>query len=152
MASITTAQANSLLDHLLNNVAWPYIGDAPGLLASATNGNLYLSLHTADPGSGGAQNASEAAYGGYARITVARNPASKQWTIASGAATNANPLSWPIVVSGSETETYVGLGTDSTGAGHLIFRFQITSPGGGLIVNAGITPQVLAGGLTETIA
>ena len=32
-----------------------------------------IALHTADPGSGGSQSTSEAAYGGYARKTVARN-------------------------------------------------------------------------------
>ena len=150
--SITTAQANYFLDHLLNNVTWPYIGDNAGLLASATNGLFWLSLHTADPGAAGSQNTTEAAYTGYGRISIARDPVSKKWTISGGAATNAGALAWGISSSGPETETYVGLGTDQTGAGHLLFRFLITSPAGGLIVNPTITPQIGIGGLTETIA
>jgi hypothetical protein len=41
--------------------------------------NLYVSLHTADPGEAGDQTTSETAYTGYARIPVART--SGGWTI-----------------------------------------------------------------------
>lgn len=34
--------------------------------------NIFVSLHTADPGETGTQTTSEATYGGYARVSVAR--------------------------------------------------------------------------------
>ena len=51
--------------------------------------NLYVSLHTADPGEAGSQTTSETAYTGYARVAVART--SGGWTVASGSVSpNAN--------------------------------------------------------------
>lgn len=40
--------------------------------ASSPLTNIYMALHTADPGAGGGQNTSEATYAGYARQAVAR--------------------------------------------------------------------------------
>jgi hypothetical protein len=39
------------------------------------NTDLYLALHTADPGEAGNQTTSEATYTSYARVTVARSGA-----------------------------------------------------------------------------
>ena len=41
--------------------------------------NLYVSLHTADPGESGSQTTSEVAYTSYARVAVART--SGGWTV-----------------------------------------------------------------------
>ena len=41
--------------------------------ATAPLTNLYVALHTADPGEAGVQNTSETAYTGYARVAVARS-------------------------------------------------------------------------------
>lgn len=43
-----------------------------GVLSSTGNANLYVALHTADPGEAGSQTTSECAYGSYARVAVAR--------------------------------------------------------------------------------
>ena len=120
----TTECITNFLDHLYTNTAWANVGDASGLQPSASAGSLYLSLHTACPGLAGNQTTSEAAYSGYARILVARN--SGQWTVASPQVSNATQLSWPQSSSG-ETEMYVGVGTASAGAGHLLDFGPITT-------------------------
>ena len=54
--------ANNLLKLIFNNTAWANIGDAGGLLPSASAGSLYLSLHTASPAEAGTQSTSEVSY------------------------------------------------------------------------------------------
>lgn len=59
---MTTDAANKFLLLLLNNTDWANVGDASGLQNSATEGNLYLSLHTSSPGEGGNQTTNEISY------------------------------------------------------------------------------------------
>lgn len=69
-----------ILNLLFVNSNAANIGDATGLRGSSTVGSLYVSLHTADPGTTGDQTTSEATYTSYARVAVART--SGGWTIA----------------------------------------------------------------------
>ncbi len=55
--------------------------------------NLYVSLHTADPGEGGAQNTSEIAYTSYARVAVARSGAG--FTVTNNSVSPAATVSFP---------------------------------------------------------
>ena len=71
--------SGDILGLLLNNTTIAGIGDVTGLVGSSADGNLYLSLHTADP-AGGNQTTNEAAYASYDRVAVARD--GTQWTIA----------------------------------------------------------------------
>ena len=142
MAAISTEAANALLNHVLNNLAWANVGDTTGLPAG-TAGSLYVSLHTASPGAGGNQTSNEAGYTGYARIAVARD--NTWWTVASAAATNAKAITFGQSSTGPETETYIGIGTASSGTGHLLFFGLITSPAAGLVVNPNITPSIAIG-------
>ena len=107
--------------------------------------NLYVSLHTADPGAGGAQNTSEAAYTGYARVAIARTTGG--WTISGETITNAATITFGASISGPEVETYVGIGTASSGAGVLLWFGQLTAS---LTVNNGITPSIAASALSIT--
>ena len=112
--------------------------------------NLYISLHTADPGAGGAQNTSEAAYSGYLRVAVVRTTGG--WSIAGETISNVAAITFPVSTSGPETETYIGIGLNSiaqSAAGVLLWRGQLTSS---LTVNNGITPSVAIGALTITEA
>jgi len=123
----------------------------PGLADNAAISpltSLYLSLHTADPGEAGDQTTSEATYGGYARIAVSRSSAGfALFTAAStsstfGCAVYVRPdLLWPTCVSGSATVTYIGVGTDATGAGKLLYRCQPTG-GGSISISTGLTPSL----------
>jgi hypothetical protein len=66
---------NDLLLLVFNNTNAANIGDATGLRGSTAAGNLYLALHTGDPGEAGDQTTNEANYTGYARMAVVRSAA-----------------------------------------------------------------------------
>lgn len=59
---MTDEAATAFLNHFFANANWANVGDATGLLAASTAGNLYLSLHTSSPGEGGNQTTNEIAY------------------------------------------------------------------------------------------
>jgi hypothetical protein len=110
--------------------------------------NLYVSLHTANPGATGNQQTSEAAYSGYGRVAVART--SGGWSISGETISNVAAINFPSSSSGPEVETYVGVGTTTTGnAGVLLWFGQLTAS---LTVNNGITPSIAVGALTITEA
>ena len=121
--------------------------DMVGLIRndSAPLTNLYVSLHTADPTAAGDQTSNEAAYSGYMRVAVARTTGG--WSISSETISNVAAITFPISTSGPESETYVGVGTASTGAGVLLWAGPLTST---LVVNNGITPAFAIGALTIT--
>jgi hypothetical protein len=149
--SLKTTEANAaLLNHVLNNVSWANIGDAAGLPAG-TAGSLYASLHTADPGVGGSQTSSEISYTGYARVALARD--NTWWTVATSSATNAKAITFGQMTAGAGgTATFLCIGTATSGTGHLLYRCPITSPGAGLTISAGITPNIAIGAATITEA
>ena len=107
--------------------------------------NLYVSLHTANPGATGNQTTSEAAYTSYARQAVSRD--SSGWSISSETISNVAAVTFPTATGGSESETYAGIGTLSTGSGNLLYFGALTSP---LAVSSGITPSFAIGALTVT--
>lgn len=104
--------------------------------------NLYVSLHTADPGESGDQTTSEANYTGYARVAVART--SGGWTVSNNQATNTAIVNWPACTGGSSTVTYFAVGTASSGAGKILYSGALTAP---LAISAGITPSAAIGTL-----
>lgn len=108
MASKTNAGENDLLKYVFNGVT-------PGW---DTRANLWLSLHTASPGETGTQSTNEASYGGYKRVGVSR---ASGWDVSGNVASNAVTVEFPQVVSGTETVTHLGIGTDQNGAGTLLY-------------------------------
>lgn len=82
--------------------------------------NLYVSLHTADPGEGGSQTTSEATYTGYARVAVART--SGGWTVTTNNVTNAAAITFGACTAGSETLTHFAVGTAASGAGKILYK------------------------------
>lgn len=114
-------------------------------LSWAANANMYLSLHTADPGEAGSQTTSEATYTSYARVAVART--SGGWTVASNTSQNAALAQFPQCTGGSNTLTHVAIGTASSGAGQIIYSGALTSS---IAVSSGIQPQFAAGALVVT--
>lgn len=109
------------------------------------NTNLYVSLHTADPGEAGSQTTSEATYGSYARVTVART--SGGWTVSGNTSSNAALIQFPQCTSGSNTLTYVAIGTATSGTGQILYSGALNSS---LAVSTGIQPQFAIGALTIT--
>lgn len=140
--SASNAFETGLLSLILENANYANVGDATGLRGSSTAGVFYVSLHTANPNETGGQNTTEAAYGSYARVSVARSTAG--WTVASGVGDNDAAITFPQAASGSETETHFGLGSDASGAGNLFLWGALTAS---LAVSALITPSFAAGAL-----
>ena len=138
---------NEILLHIFQNAAVALIGDATGIRGSSTAGSLYVSLHTSDPGEAGDQSTNEAAYTNYARVAVART--SGGWTVTNDTASNTATVSFPACGASGATVTHFGIGTDSSGAGKLLFSGTL---GSSLAVSNGITPSFSAGQLTATAA
>jgi hypothetical protein len=114
--------------------------------ASSPITEWYISLHTADPGEAGSQNTSEAAYTGYARLSVSRD--TNGWTVSSGSATNDSEEAFgQCTASPGSNLTHVGLGTASTGAGALKLYNELSAP---VIMQVGTTPLFPAGELEFT--
>jgi hypothetical protein len=143
MAGKSTAYCTAILALLLNATGIPNIADNT---ATSPASSLYLSLHTASPGATGNQSTNEAAYTSYARASIARTSAG--FTVASGVATLTSAVNFATATGGSETETYMGVGLSSTGAGTLYYYGPL-SPN--IAVSNGVTPQLTTGTtITET--
>lgn len=126
---------NDLLQLIFNNVDIALIGDAAGIQNSAAAGSLYVSLHTAEPGEGGSQTTSETAYTNYARVAVARSVAG--WTVSANQVSNAAAVTFPTGGLTGATITHFGIGTDSSGAGKLLYSGPL-----GTVVQGPFTAKV----------
>lgn len=83
--------------------------------------NLYVALHTADPGEGGNQATSEVNYTGYARVAVQRTGAG--WTLAGQTISPTAVIEFGEMTAGTaNTATHATVGTASSGAGKVIIR------------------------------
>ena len=131
-----------LLALLFNATAIANVADNA---AASPLANLYVSLHTGDPGEAGDQETNEAAYTSYARVEVART--SGGWTVSGGSVVNAAVIVFPEASGGSETLTHFGVGTDAMGTGKLLYSGELTDA---LAVSIGIEPRIDAGDLTIT--
>lgn len=134
--SKSNAWETALLALVFNNDNAANIGDATGLRGSSTAGSLYVSLHTGDPGEAGSQTTNECAYTSYDRVAVARSGAG--WTVSGNAVTNAALVQFPQCTGSSETATYFGIGTASSGAGVLLYKGALSAS---LAISSGIQPQ-----------
>lgn len=148
MASgIGDTSENNLMLLLFNNTDWANFGDASGLQNSAAAGSLYVGLSTGTLSDTSTQTTTQAAYGSYSRVAVARSGSG--WTVSGNQATNAAATTFPAASSGSETETDFSIGLASgTGAGDILFWGALNSS---LAVSTGITPSFGIGALTANI-
>lgn len=146
--SKTDAHETALLALEFTNAAAANIGDAGGLQPSAAAGNLYLALHTATPGEGGA--GAECTYPNYARVAVPRSGAG--FTVSTGQVVNAAQVNFPQAGSGmvgSQTATYFGV-WDSASGGTCRRYGAITDPPGGYVITANSQPYFPAGSMVVT--
>ena len=106
---------------------------------------LRVALHTADPGETGSQNTTEASYGGYARVSVARTTAG--WTVTNNSVSPAATISFPTATSGTNTITHASVGTATSGAGKILYKGAVTP---NISVTTGVTPRLTtASAITE---
>jgi hypothetical protein len=135
--------ASNLLKLIFNATAYANLADNA---ASSPFTNLYVSLHTASPGATGTQTTSEAAYTSYARVAVART--SGGFTVTANSVSPAATISFPACTGGTATITHWGVGTSSSGAGHLLY-YGAVSPN--ISVSSGVTPELTtATAITES--
>jgi hypothetical protein len=105
--------------------------------------NLYVALHTADPGEAGSY-ATEATYTGYARVAVARSAGG--FSVAGDTVSNAALVQFPQCTGGSNVITHVSVGTAASG-GQMLYSGALNSP---LTVSNLIQPQFAASALQVT--
>jgi hypothetical protein len=132
--SKSNAFENSLLKLIFNATAIANLADNA---ATSPLTSLYVSLHTADPGEAGDQSTSEATYTSYARVAVLRT--SGGWTVTNNSVSPVANIDFPNCTGGTNTITYFGVGTASTGAGVLYYSGTV-SPS--ISVSSGVTPRL----------
>lgn len=132
--SKSNAFENSLLKLIFNATAIANLADNA---ASSPLTNLYVSLHTADPGEAGDQSTSEATYTSYARVAVIRT--SGGWTVTNNSVSPVANIDFPNCTGGTNTITYFGVGTAASGAGVLYYSGTV-SPS--ISVSSGVTPRL----------
>ena len=139
----STSTCNNVLALIFNATTWNLIAEND-TTSPATN--LYLSLHTADPGVGNDQQTNETAYTNYVRIAVARTTGG--WDAPSaGATANAALAQFAQCGASGATLTHVAIGTAASGAGTVLYAGALSSS---LAVANGIQPQFAAGALDVT--
>lgn len=139
----STSTCNNVLALIFNATTWNLIAEND-TTSPATD--LYVSLHTADPGVGNNQTTNETAYTNYVRVAVARTTGG--WDSPSAAATaNAALIQFAQCGVTGATLTHVAIGTGSSGAGTVLYAGALSSS---LAVANGIQPQFAAGALDVT--
>lgn len=128
---------NGLLDLIFNATTLANLADDAG---TSPLTDLYVSLHTADPGEAGNQQTSEAAYTSYARVAVARDDTG--WTVTGNSVSPAEEIAFPDATGGSETLTHFGIGTAASGTGNLLYSGTLTP---NIAVTSGTRPLIGTG-------
>lgn len=125
---------NDLLKLIFQATAIANIADNA---ASSPLTNLFVSLHTADPGEAGNQTTSEATYTGYARVSVART--SGGWTVTGSTVNPVAAITFPACTAGTNTITHFAIGTATSGTGKVLYKGTVTP---NISVSSGVTPQL----------
>ncbi|MBP8274501.1 MAG: hypothetical protein KAY59_08720 [Acidobacteria bacterium] len=129
---------NDVLKLIFNATAIANIADNA---ASSPLANLYVSLHTADPGEAGDQTTSETAYTGYARVAVART--SGGWTVTDNSVSpNANIDFGQCSASPGAAITHAVVGTAVSGAGKVLYRGALSAS---ITMAVGVIPRLETG-------
>ena len=135
--SKSDAFESALLALVFQNTNIANIGDATGLRGAAAAGQLFVALHTADPGEAGTQTTNEVAYTGYARVGLARS--SGGFTITGNSVSPAANVDFPACTAGSATATHFSVGVAASGAGMVLYKGAITPT---IAIAAGVTPRL----------
>ncbi|MDX3971174.1 MAG: hypothetical protein QHD01_31900 [Bradyrhizobium sp.] len=135
---------NDLLNLIFNGTAIANLADNA---ASSPLTDLYVALHTADPGAGGNQTTSEISYTSYARVAVSRD--SSGWTVTGQTVSPTLDIDFPISTGGAGgTATYASIGTDPSGTGKILWSGALSPT---IVVSTGVPPVLVQGStITET--
>lgn len=144
--AIGGSSETAILALVYNATAWANYADNA---ASSPQTNIAVALHTADPGTSGAQNTSEIGYTSYARVNVARS--SGGWNISGTGPASCSPvsnISFPAGSGGSGTATHFSTGKTGGGASPILWSGTVTP---NISTGSGITP-VLTTATTITLS
>ena len=113
---------NDLLKLIFNGTAIANLADNA---SSSPLTNLYVSLHTADPGEGGDQNTSEAAYTGYSRKAVPRDGTG--FTVSGNSVSPTSDIDFDVCTASPGGDiTHFAVGTASSGTGKILYSGTLT--------------------------
>jgi hypothetical protein len=121
-----------ILKLIFNGVA---IGSIADNAATSPLTDLYVALHTADPGDAGTQTSSECAYTGYARVAVERS--SSGWTVTDSSVSPAEQVTFGSCTAGTETATHFSVGTASSGTGKILYSGALSDL---ISISTGVQP------------
>lgn len=125
---------NDLLRLIFNATAIANIADNA---ATSPLTQLFVSLHTADPGEAGSQTTSEVAYTGYARVGVNRNTGG--FTVTGNSVSPVANIDFGACTAGTATATHFAIGTASSGAGKVLYKGAISPT---IAISSGVTPRL----------
>lgn len=111
------------------------IGNIADNAATGPLTNLYIALHTADPGEAGDQTTSECTYTSYARVAVARTTGG--WTVTNSSVSPVANIAFPAPTGGTETVTHFSVGTAASGVGKLLYSGTVSPT---IAIATGIPP------------
>lgn len=129
---------NDLLKLIFNAIAIANLADnaAAGPLT-----NLYISLHTADPGEAGNQSTNETAYTGYVRMPLLRTAGG--WTVTGNSVSPVADVDFPACTAAPGAAiTHMGIGVAVNGATKLLYSGTLTP---NITVAISVAPRVKAG-------
>lgn len=133
--SISDAFENDLVKLIFNATPIANLADNA---ASSPLTNLYVSLHTADPGEAGTEATSEISYTGYARVAVLRT--SGGWTVTANSVSPAANIDFGAMTAGAGgTVTHWVVGVASSGSTKILFSGTVTP---NIVVSTGVTPRL----------
>jgi len=129
----------ALLDLIFLNANIANLGDATGVRGSVAAGQLFISLHTADPGEAGTQSTNEVAYTGYSRVGRNRVSGAGGFTRTGNSISPTENVDFGTCTAGTATATHFGIGVAGSGAGTLLYKGPITPT---IAIAAGVTPRL----------
>lgn len=133
--SFSNAAETAVLNQIFKGTALPW----------NANTDLWLALHTSDPGEAGTATTSEATYTGYARVPLTR---ASDIAVSGATIQNANLEQFPVCSGGASVCTHVSIVDTASGAGNIIVSGALNSS---VSVATGIQPQFSAGALVFTL-
>ena len=126
---------DDILKLIFNGTAIPNLADNA---ATSPLTNLYLALHTADPGETGLQSTNEVEYTGYTRVAVARTAGG--WTVLNGSCSPTVAIEFGEMSAGIPgTATHASIGTAESGGGKLLYKGALSPT---VYYNVGVIPRL----------
>ncbi len=86
-------------------------------------GQLYLSLHSKDPGADGKQDTDEVSYAGYERYKLSNEAGA--WSLDGNTIAYAKAIQFPICLGGEASVACLCVGMASEGAGEILYRARL---------------------------